>query len=485
MEDNDTDDVHAETEVRRLLAAAAETIPPATGLLGGVRRRQARRRLRTRAVLSAGSAAVVAAVLLLALPAIRTPSATGPRPASGTVALAALTRAVAKTSAQSYHVSEVTSETFTPQYASRPIVTMQEAGAFDPVRHAGEVTLPLNPEIPAVSEIRYIGNYVYEYIIAADRGISDGQPWDEVRASPPSFPSQNNNHKEIYNGLANLPNDVMGGPVSPQNLLAVLESLGTVRKDGQASGPGWTGIKYSFSATTEDFVTGMANIHRPVLGTVGVDQQGRVRQLVLTTVVQPPWDGVESITNDVTFSDFGARVSVTAPPASQVYDQAAAGWVFGPVPLYVQGAPVANPTTAAPSPVTTPPPSATSPASPAPSATLPVPGVVADCIRAPQQLSIRPAVITLACADDGLGVENMTWTSWTTSAAAGKGTLWEKLCKPDCADGQIGTYPVAVTLSAVKTSSQGRWFSRLTVTWEATRPPNQTPDSFLTPPPGS
>lgn len=483
MKDNDRDDVHAETEVRRLLAAAAETIPPATGLLGGVRRRRARRRLRTRVVLSAGSAAVVATGLLLALPATRTPPAAGTRPPSGTLALAALTRAVTKTAAQSYHVSEVTSETFTPQYASRPIVTMREAGAFDPVRHAGEVTLLLNPELPAVSEIRYIGKYAYEFIAAADRGISDGKPWDELLASPPSFPSQNNKHKETYNGLANLPNDVMGGPVNPQDLLAVLESLGTVRQDGQASGPGWTGITYSFSATTEDFVTGMNNIHRPVRGTVGVDQQGRVRQLVLTTVVQPPSGGLESITNDVTFSDFGARVSVTAPPASQVYDQAAAGWVFGPVPLYVQGAPVASPaTTAAPSSVTTPPPS---PASPAPSATLPVPGVVADCIRAPQQLSIRPAVITLACADDGLGVTNMTWTSWTTSAATGTGTLWEKLCKPNCADGQIGTYPVAVTLSAVKTSSQGPWFSRLTVTWEATRPPNQTPDSFLTPPPGS
>jgi hypothetical protein len=126
-----------------------------------------------------------------------------------------------------------------------------------------------------------------------------------------------------------------------------------------------------------------------------------------------------------------------------------------------------------------------SPASPSPATTRPVPGVVADCIRAPHQLSIRPAGITLACADNGIGVENMAWTSWTTSDATGKGTLWEKLCKPNCAVGQIGTYPVAVTLSAVKISSQGPWFSRLTVTWEATRPPNQTPDSFPTPPPGS
>jgi hypothetical protein len=96
-----------------------------------------------------------------------------------------------------------------------------------------------------------------------------------------------------------------------------------------------------------------------------------------------------------------------------------------------------------------------------------------------------PADITLACADNGLGVENMAWTSWTTSAATGMGTFCEKLCKPNCADGQIGTYRVADTLSAVKASSQGPWFSRLTVTWEATRPPSQTPDSFLTPPPRS
>jgi hypothetical protein len=30
----------------------------------------------------------------------------------------------------------------------------------------------------------------------------------------------------------------------------------------------------------------------------------------------------------------------------------------------------------------------------------------------------------------------------------------------------------------LSTGSQGPWFSRLTVTWEANRPPNATPDSF-------
>jgi hypothetical protein len=96
---------------------------------------------------------------------------------------------------------------------------------------------------------------------------------------------------------------------------------------------------------------------------------------------------------------------------------------------------------------------------------------------------VRPASITLACADDGVGVENMTWTSWTTSSAAGTGAFWENQCEPSCADGKIATYPVTVALSAVETTSQGPWFSRLTVTWEANRPPNATPDSFPLMPP--
>jgi len=58
--------------------------------------------------------------------------------------------------------------------------------------------------------------------------------------------------------------------------------------------------------------------------------------------VQPSSRGLESITNDVTFSDFGAPVSVTVPPANQVDNQAASGAFFGPVGLYVQGIPGAT-----------------------------------------------------------------------------------------------------------------------------------------------
>jgi hypothetical protein len=240
--------------------------------------------------------------------------------------------------AASYHVSEVTSETFTPQYASQPIVTIRDEGAFDPVRHVGEETLPLDPRIPAVSEIRYIGNYVYEYLTAPSPGLSDGKPWVKLNAPPPTFPTQNNEHSVIQDGLAFLPNDVMGGPVTPYNLLTVLESLGTVQEDGPVSGPGWTGTRYSFTATVEDFIAA-SDIGRPERGTVDVDQQGRVRQLVLTTVVQPPFKDLESVTSDITFSDFGAPVPVTVPPANKIDNQASAGAFFGPVGTYVQVAP--------------------------------------------------------------------------------------------------------------------------------------------------
>jgi hypothetical protein len=110
--------------------------------------------------------------------------------------------------------------------------------------------------------------------------------------------------------------------------------------------------------------------------------------------------------------------------------------------------------------------------------------VVADCAAAaPYPLSREPVSITLACADAGIGVQDMLWTSWTATAATGTGLLWEKLCVPDCASGKMGYYPVNVTLSAVRASAKGQWFSELTVSWQGSRPPNQTPDTFTLMPP--
>jgi|SRR5689334_12028778 len=113
-------------------------------------------------------------------------------------------------------------------------------------------------------------------------------------------------------------------------------------------------------------------------------------------------------------------------------------------------------------------------------------GVVADCASAePHALSREPSSIVLTCADAGLRIEGLTWTEWTASAAAGHGTLWENQCVPNCADGQFAKYPVAVALSAVRSSADGPWFSRLKLTWAGDRPPGHVPDTWTLMPPGS
>lgn len=127
--------------------------------------------------------------------------------------------------------------------------------------------------------------------------------------------------------------------------------------------------------------------------------------------------------------------------------------------------------------------SAASAASASPVAHVPaaVPRVVGDCVTP----RVRPKVIVISCADGGLGFEKMTWSRWGAATASGQGDLYENLCEPSCAEGTIATYPVLVTLSRVKFSSHGAYFSELTVTWEGRKPRNSTPDSFPLMPPAA
>jgi hypothetical protein len=96
-----------------------------------------------------------------------------------------------------------------------------------------------------------------------------------------------------------------------------------------------------------------------------------------------------------------------------------------------------------------------------------LPGVVADCTG---PASTRPSVITLACADAGIGVQGATWTTWASSGATGQGRLWLNLCQPNCAAGKVAYYPVQITLSGTQASAHGRWFSDLAIAWESPRP---------------
>jgi hypothetical protein len=77
----------------------------------------------------------------------------------------------------------------------------------------------------------------------------------------------------------------------------------------------------------------------------------------------------------------------------------------------------------------------TSPSSPSP--------VVINCEGHSQ---VRPAALTLACADGNNGLTGLTWTSWTPKLASGYGTQAQNDCTPNCATGHFHRYPVLVVL---------------------------------------
>ena len=63
--------------------------------------------------------------------------------------------------------------------------------------------------------------------------------------------------------------------------------------------------------------------------------------------------------------------------------------------------------------------------------------VVVDCSSNPV---VMPSTYVIACADAGMGVQNLRWTSWTPKLASGYGTFWENDCTPNCAEGHIHYY---------------------------------------------
>ena len=59
----------------------------------------------------------------------------------------------------------------------------------------------------------------------------------------------------------------------------------------------------------------------------------------------------------------------------------------------------------------------------------------------------KPESITITCADGGVFVEKIQWSSWSQDGATGTGIYSENLCEPNCAEGTRVTAPVKLTLS--------------------------------------
>jgi hypothetical protein len=287
---NDTEEA-----ARRLLAVAAEDVPPGIDLLHGVRARSRARAVRIRSLVAVGAAGIVAAAAATTLSAVQAPSA-----------FAQVSRAAALTAATSYQVSETEKIVQTGGLYSQPWATA--SGEFDPALGVGEGTDNLGVQL------RFVGGYAYEFVTDALRAASNrkiGGPipaWASWERLPsPLQPGANVTTAELA-ALARRP--AFLGLVDPQDMLALLESATQVSEAGPASGSGWTGSAYTFSVT----FSGPSAPAVSISGTVDVDEQGRVRQLDVLDSLGQTERNVE-----ITFGDFGLPVSVSAPPASETF----------------------------------------------------------------------------------------------------------------------------------------------------------------------
>jgi hypothetical protein len=243
-----------------------------------------RRRRRTRRIMttSAVAAAALAAGITAALHA-------APSPRSVVIS------ALARTAAGSYTFSLDSATLRAGKEWNSDVIT----GAFDPRHGLGTETLTArSPHLHSLeAQVLFIGTYLYTWVSPGSGLPAMARPWDKTPSAavaaggmPPGYDY----------GFAS------DRPVSPDALSAVLQSADTsVRDSGPASGPGWTGTRYTFTAhlSTQQFLN----------GTVYVDHQGHVRRVVTATKQHRL-----TTDRDLTISHFGTPVSVTPPPSNHV-----------------------------------------------------------------------------------------------------------------------------------------------------------------------
>ena len=71
----------------------------------------------------------------------------------------------------------------------------------------------------------------------------------------------------------------------------------------------------------------------------------------------------------------------------------------------------------------------------------------------------KPELIFLTCADGGLYVEKIKWSTWSKEGATGIGIFSENLCEPSCAEGQRVEAEVNLRLTNL-TEQNGKYYLR-------------------------
>ena len=203
-------------------------------------------------------------------------------------ALASVTTALTRTLTQSYHLTNQSTLYYIQNGRTTALNHYTCTAVADPARHLEAWSCSSGP----VS--RKVGGYLYLYVgHSADH---PGRYWQRMPVT--SAPDMS---ALAVNAISF---------AAPQQMLSEIKKADKVTVAGPASGPGWTGTRYAFSGSPAPQNT--------ISGTVDVDQQGRARALALT-IRSTSKVNVFVQTQVMTFSDFGARVTVPPPPADQTF----------------------------------------------------------------------------------------------------------------------------------------------------------------------
>lgn len=76
---------------------------------------------------------------------------------------------------------------------------------------------------------------------------------------------------------------------------------------------------------------------------------------------------------------------------------------------------------------------------------------ISDCAKA----LTRPKTVTLTCADAGVVLTKLKWSSFGGRTAKASGRIEINTCEPDCAAGATKSYPVGVSASRPKMCKHG------------------------------
>lgn len=75
----------------------------------------------------------------------------------------------------------------------------------------------------------------------------------------------------------------------------------------------------------------------------------------------------------------------------------------------------------------------------------------------------KPDAITLTCADGGIYIDKIDWSSWNATGARGTGTYNVNTCDPSCADGSYLRVKVDLTLSKLEKYKQRHFLRTLVI----------------------